>query len=387
MGHFQILREISALLVEGACLTAQSCWEGTQHLARWEDRLREWNGSSPELNVDFYHFIESAGLNFSSKEGGKRLWITVDFLSAADRLRATKTAEQKKFDKAFRKPLRARRLPEDLGLGAGIEWRSLRRGAETEEEVVIRPGQKNVLWEIKRLVLDSATLERVVLEQLVIYFTQAGLADESVWEYRRRIHPNESLVDELIEKFVDPSWPSSYLNFKKRLKKKYQRERAESSHLTFGEEDLGRIEATNEQERRGLRNLGHSDQALEGDFTATSPQSHSLSVFQASRDLGIPRQTLYRLIKSGRLHSSKREGRLVIDRPSLEKTAVKYIWREILRLRTELTNPAAASAAAVAAARKWVQRKKKAGVKPRQLLLDLQSTLEDVRMADIQEEG
>ena len=284
-----------------------------------------------------------------------RGFVTVYFGSAPD-VNATDGRSSKERQiavKEMREILRKRKLPDNLG-DLFREFRDFFRDSPES----LRPGADAPMSAYKVMVIDGATRLQTILEQLAVLTVQLDLADQSVIGFLRLRQPNEDVFFSIITRWCDPDRPGSYGGFIGPYRRAAFRKTREQEAIPLdakGNEDLFSPEGMAARARGGKP------------LKVPSPMSShlmGLTVWQAARAAGVPERTIRRWIAGNKVRASKdRRGVMRIPRDEVTRLASErndqLVWKNCLRIRSKMSS--------TAAARRWVELRRKRGGKSREV--------------------
>ncbi|NWG14071.1 MAG: hypothetical protein HXY20_11110 [Acidobacteria bacterium] len=283
-------------------------------------------------------------------EGGRdkwvdTAWITVYFGNATMLEDTTGRSPQEigKARRQMRKVLRHFAFPKNTP-----------RDLFREQPDWIRPGAKTRISRYRVTVIDDRTSLVTILEQLSILMAQVGLADESVLRFLERRIPDEEMRSKLILGFVDPDRPGSYGEYRKRLMREAHRRASRNGAESLDRfTEAGAVQQDPERGKQLRRPPCRSHHPL------------GVTIRQLSEETEIPASTLYRMISRGEVPFAMDEfGIMRVPETTVrqlnEKKAEEFLWKVVLTIRSRQSS--------VAAARRWVQRKRRQKIDPRHLL-------------------
>jgi len=199
---------------------------------------------------------------------------------------------------------------------------------------LIAPGKTPSMSGYKVLVINGATPIETIKEQLAVLCFQMNFADESLWNYLRTRQRSEDVLLVILKKFTDPSHPGSYGDFVGRIRRATSRKTWERKAPALSSHPLG------------------------------------MTVSEASISAGTARSTLYDMIDAGKLNACRDE-RGVLRIPTAEMSGLrplidkKPIWKQLIEIKARTSS--------LPAARRWVQRARKKGLDPKDVLKRLGS--------------
>lgn len=303
----------------------------------------------------FHHWkdwILLTALEQRKKKGGSLEWIERGYITvyfgrapATEIVHGRSAKDTKKAQREMRKILRFHTFPKNMPTNIF-----------PNQPAWLQPGGKPKMSLYKVMVIDNKTSTTIIKEQLAVFMAQLDLADASVMKFLQRRIPDLDTFGTVIMQFADPEHPGSYSEFVKRLKLEAARKAKQRETVPLEDDEYQDPAAMQIRERQGKP------------MKTSYQQSHhilGLTVWETANRIGIRENAIYAKIETGKVKAVKDERKVLrISHAEVQKLKLeqdnRQFWKALVQIRSKKSSEIAA--------RRWVQRKQKAGCDPKALL-------------------